>query len=165
MLAQAALLDGKYAQAFPEFGPERRGAPVTGYTRISDEPIVIHSQIYNPQVVVVVDPTLIGSVNVTRGLMPKGLIVAHSDRSPEDLRKILDAYEAKVYTVNAMRIALDILGRPIYNTAMLGALLRVTPLAKLGSLIKVIEERFPGSVGEKNVAVIKRAYEEVQGTE
>jgi pyruvate ferredoxin oxidoreductase gamma subunit len=165
MLAQAALLDGKYAQAFPEFGPERRGAPVTGYTRISDEPIVIHSQIYNPQVVVVVDPTLIGSVNVTRGLMPKGLIVAHSDRSPEDLRKILDAYEAKVYTVNAMRIALDILGRPIYNTAMLGALLRVTPLAKLDSLIKVIEERFPGSVGEKNVAVIKRAYEEVQGTE
>jgi pyruvate ferredoxin oxidoreductase gamma subunit len=165
MLAQAALLDGKYAQAFPEFGPERRGAPVTGYTRISDEPIVIHSQIYNPHVVVVVDPTLIGSVNVTRGLAPRGLIVAHSDRSPEDLKKILDAYEAKVYTVNAMRIALDILGRPIYNTAMLGALLRVTPLARLDSLIKVIEERFPGPVGEKNVAVIKRAYEEVKGAE
>ncbi len=165
MLAQAALLDGKYVQAFPEFGPERRGAPVTGYTRISDEPIVIHSQIYNPHIVVVVDPTLIGSVNVTRGLVPKGLIAAHSDKSPGDLRKMLGSCDAKVYTVNAMRIALDILGRPIYNTAMLGALLKIAPLAKLDSLIKVVEERFPGPVGEKNVAVIKRAYEEVQGDE
>lgn len=165
LLASAALLDGKYVQAFPEFGPERRGAPVTGYTRISDEPIVIHSQIYNPNIVVVVDPTLIGKVDVTRGLAPKGLIVAHSDRSPQELKGDLGVKDAKVYTVNAMRIALDILGRPIYNTAMLGALLRVAPLARMESLFRVVAERFPGTVGEKNIAVIKRAYEEVQGVE
>lgn len=163
LLAYAALLDGKYAQAFPEFGPERRGAPVTGYTRISDEPIIIHSQIYNPHVVVVVDPTLIGNIDVARGLVLGGLIVAHSERDPEEVKKSLGIANAKVYTVNAMRIALDILGRPIYNTAMLGALLKAIPLVSMDSLTKVILERFPGAVGEKNVAVIKRAYEEAVG--
>ncbi|MBS7649050.1 MAG: 2-oxoacid:acceptor oxidoreductase family protein [Candidatus Bathyarchaeia archaeon] len=165
LLAHAALLDGRYAQAFPEFGPERRGAPVTGYTRISDEPISIHSQIYNPHIVVVVDPTLIGRVNVARGLAPKGLIVAHSDRRPEDLKESFGVGDIKVYTVNAMKIALDVLGRPIYNTAMLGALLKAAPLATMDSLTKVITERFSGAVGEKNVAVIKRAYEEALGIE
>jgi len=165
LLASAALLDGKYAQAFPEFGPERRGAPVTGYTRISDEPIVIHSQIYNPNIVVVVDPTLIGRVDVVKGLTPKGLVIAHSDKNPEELKRDLGVSDARVYTVNAMRIALDILGRPIYNTAMLGALLRAAPLAKMESLFKVVAERFPGTIGEKNIAVIKRAYEEVRGFE
>jgi len=165
MLAQAALLDGKYAQAFPEFGPERRGAPVTGYTRISDEPILIHSQIYNPSIVVVVDPTLIGKVDVAMGLTSKGLIVAHFDKSPEELRKILGVKDARVYTADAMKIALDILGRPIYNTAMLGVLLRAAPLATMDSLTKVIKERFPGALGEKNVAVVKRAYEEAIGVE
>lgn len=165
ILAQAALLDGKYAQAFPEFGPERRGAPVTGYTRISDEPILIHSQIYSPSIVVVVDPTLIGRVNISRGLSPKGLIVAHSERSPEDLKKRLGVEDAKVYTVNAMRIALDILGRPVYNTAMLGALLKAAPLVTMDSLAKVIKERFTGALGEKNLAAIKRAYEEAIGVE
>lgn len=165
LLAQAALLDGKYVQAFPEFGPERRGAPVTGYTRISDEPITIHSQIYNPHIVVVVDPTLIGKVDVTRGLVSKGLIVAHSEKSPKELKEILGLSDARIYTVNAMRISLDILGRPIYNTAMLGALLKAAPLAKMESLTKVIAERFPGPIGEKNIAVIKRAYEEARGIE
>ncbi|MEM2961062.1 MAG: pyruvate ferredoxin oxidoreductase subunit gamma [Candidatus Bathyarchaeia archaeon] len=165
ILAQAALLDGKYVQAFPEFGPERRGAPVTGYTRISDEPIVIHSQIYNPHVVVIVDPTLIGKVDVARGLTPNGVIVANAERDPKELEKDLGVNNAKVYTVNATRIALNILGRPIYNTAMLGALIKAIPLTKMDSLIKVISERFPGTVGEKNVAVIKMAYEEVRGVE
>lgn len=165
MLAQAALLDGKYAQAFPEFGPERRGAPVTGYTRISDEPILIHSQIYSPHIVVVVDPTLIGKVDVTRGLSPNGLVVAHSERRPEELKKMLGIEEAKVYTVNAMRIALDTLGRPVYNTAMLGALLKATPLVTMDSLAKVVMERFAGALGEKNLAAIKRAYEEAIGVE
>ena len=112
---------------------------------------------------VVVDPTLIGRVDVAKGLTPKGLIIAHSDKNPEELKGDLGVSDARVYTVNAMRIALDILGRPIYNTAMLGALLRVAPLAKMESLFKVVTERFPGAVGEKNIAVIKRAYEEVQG--
>jgi len=165
MLAHAALLDGKYVQAFPEFGPERRGAPVTGYTRISDEPISIHSLIYNPNVVVIVDPTLLGKIDVTKGLVADGIVIAHTDKSPKELKEELKIEEAKVYAVNAMRIALDILGRPIYNTAMLGALIKAAPLTNLESLTKVVMERFPGAVGEKNVAIVKRAYEEAFGVE
>jgi len=165
LLGYAALLDGKYVQAFPEFGPERRGAPVTGYTRISDEPINIHSHIYNPNIVVIVDPTLLGAVNVTAGLVEEGTIVANTERNPKELKESLNADKTRVYTVNATRIALDVLGRPIYNTAMLGALVKAAPLVKLDSINKVVLERFPGTVGEKNVAVIKRAYEEAQGIE
>ena len=165
LLAQAALLDGKYVQAFPEFGPERRGAPVTGYTRISDEPITIHSHIYNPNIIVIVDPTLIGQIDVTKGLVEDGTVVANTEKTPKELKDSLKTEKAKVYTVNATRIALDVLGRPIYNTAMLGALVKASPLVTLESLSKVVTERFPGAVGEKNVAVIKRAYEEAKGIE
>lgn len=164
LLAHAALLDGKYVQAFPEFGPERRGAPVTGYTRISDEPISIHSHIYNPDIVVIVDPTLLDKIDVTKGLAMDGTVVANSERSPDELKGSLMTGKARVYTVDAVRIALDFLGRPIYNTAMLGALIKAVPLVTLESLNKVVTERFPGTVGEKNVAVVKRAYEEAQGS-
>jgi 2-oxoacid:acceptor oxidoreductase gamma subunit (pyruvate/2-ketoisovalerate family) len=162
LLAHAALLDGKHVQAFPEFGPERRGAPVTGYTRISDEPITIHSHIYNPNIVVIVDPTLLGSIDVTNGLVEDGTIIANSERTASELKKSLKVEKAEVYTVNATRIAHDILGRPIYNTAMLGALVKAAPLVKLESIDKVVKERFPGTVGEKNVAVIKKAFEEAK---
>ena len=87
LLAYAALLDGKYVQAFPEFGPERRGAPVTSYTRISDEPITIHSHIYNPNIVVIVDPTLIGKVDVTGGLVQDGTIVANTEKNVAELKQ------------------------------------------------------------------------------
>lgn len=165
ILAEAALLDGKYVQAFPEFGPERRGAPVTGYTRISDEPILIHSQIYSPNIVVIVDPTLLGKINVTDGLVRDGTVIANTQKKPHELKEQLEVDKAQIYTVNAMRIALDILGRPIYNTAMLGALLKATPIASMESLTKVVKERFPGAVGEKNVAVIERAFQEVNRVE
>jgi len=165
LLAHAALLDGKHAQAFPEFGPERRGAPVTGYTRISDEPISIHSYIYNPSIVVIVDPSLFGKIDLTRGLIEDGTVVANTDKSPGELKEELKTEKAKIYTVNAIKIALDILGRPIYNTAMMGALIKAIPLTTLESLTKVVTERFSGTVGEKNIAVIKRAYEEACGIE
>jgi len=165
LLAEAALLDGKCVQALPEFGPERRGAPVTGYTRISDEPISIHSYIYNPNIVVILDSTLLGVINVTKGLVENGTVVAHTDRSPEELKKEMKIEKAGVYTVDARRIALDILGRPIYNTAMLGALIKAAPLVSMESITKVLMERFPGAVGEKNVAVMKRAYEEAHSVE
>ena len=165
LLAYAALLEGKHVQAFPEFGPERRGAPVTGYTRVSDEPISIHSHIYNPNIVVIVDPTLIGKINVTGGLVEGGTVIANTDKSPSDLKKELEAEKSKVYTVNAIRIALDVLGRPIYNTAMLGAFAKAVPLVKLESLNQAVTERFPGTVGEKNVAIITRAYLEAEGIE
>jgi pyruvate ferredoxin oxidoreductase gamma subunit/2-oxoisovalerate ferredoxin oxidoreductase gamma subunit len=164
LLAHAALIDGKYVQAFPEFGPERRGAPVTGYTRISNEPISIHSHIYNPNIVVIVDPTLLGKIEVTKGLVNDGIVVANTDKTPIDLQEDLKI-ETEVYTVNAARIAIDILGRPIYNTAMLGALIKATRLVKLESINEVVKDRFPGVVGEKNIAVIKKAYEEAKGFE
>ncbi len=162
LLADAALLEKKYVQSFPEFGPERSGAPVRGFTRISDEPISIHSQIYNPNIVVVVDPTLLGT-NVTSGLAENGTIVANSERSPGELKKTLAVNNARVYSLNARRIALDVLGRPIYNTAMLGALIKVQPLTSFESVAKVVRERFPGTLGEKNVEAMKRAHEEVVG--
>jgi pyruvate ferredoxin oxidoreductase gamma subunit len=162
LLAEAALLDNKYVQSFPEFGPERSGAPVRGFTRISDEPISIHSQIYNPNVVVVVDPTLL-STNVAAGLAKDGTILANTELLPEELGKTLGVKDAHIFTVNAKRIALDVLGRPIYNTAMLGALLKVSPLASFDSVSKVVLQRFPGTLGEKNVLAMKRAYSEVVG--
>jgi len=114
---------------------------------------------------VIVDPTLIGKIDVTKGLVKNGTIVANADKSPQELKSLLKVEDAKVYTVNATRIALDVLGRPIYNTAMLGALVKAAPLVALESLSKVVMERFPGAIGEKNVAVIKRAYEEAEGIE
>jgi len=163
LLAEAALLDKKFVQSFPEFGPERSGAPVRGFTRISDDPISIHSQIYNPNVVVVVDPTLLGT-NVASGLAENGTIIVNSERTPEELKKTFAVQNAQVYSVNARRIALDVLGRPIYNTAMLGALLKVKPITSFESITQVVRARFPGTLGEKNVEAMKRAYEEVAGS-
>jgi len=162
LLAEAALIEKKYVQAFPEFGPERAGAPVQGFTRISDEPISIHSQIYSPNIVVVVDPTLLGN-KVTSGLTKDGTIVANTELAPNELSKILSISDAHVYAVNARRIALNVLGRPIYNTAMLGALIRVAPLTSFESISKAVKARFSGTLGEKNVEAMKRAYEEVVG--
>ena len=160
LLAEAALMDKKYVQSFPEFGPERSGAPVRGFTRISDDPISVHSQIYNPNVVVVVDPTLLNA-NVIAGLAANGTIIANTERSSDELKKILSVSDARVYTINAIRIAMDVLGRPIYNTAMLGALIKVVPLTSFESIAEVVRLRFPGTLGEKNVATAKRAFEEV----
>jgi 2-oxoacid:acceptor oxidoreductase gamma subunit (pyruvate/2-ketoisovalerate family) len=138
---------------------------VTGYTRISDKPISIHSHIYTPNIVIIVDPTLLGKIDATAGLIQDGTIVANTDQSPAELKNSLGVEKVKVYTVNASRIALDILGRPIYNTAMLGALARAIPLVKLESVKKVVKERFPGTVGDKNVAVIEKAYKEAKSVE
>ncbi len=160
LLAEAALMDKKHVQSFPEFGPERSGAPVRGFTRISDAPISIHSQIYNPNVIVVVDPTML-SPNVATGLTEDGTIIANTERRVEDLKKILAAPNAHLYSINARRIALDVLGRPIYNTAMLGALIRIVPLTSLESITEVVKLRFPGTLGEKNIEAVKRAFEEV----
>jgi 2-oxoacid:acceptor oxidoreductase gamma subunit (pyruvate/2-ketoisovalerate family) len=162
LLADAALLENKYVQSFPEFGPERSGAPVRGFTRISDAPVRIHSQIYYPNIVVVVDPTLLNK-NVTSGLTENGIVVANAERAPEELKKTLSVRKAQVYTVDARRIALDVLGRPIYNTAMLGALIKVAPVTSLDSAAKVIKERFPGTLGEKNEEAMKRGHLEVIG--
>ena len=162
LLARAAIYEGKYIQSFPEFGPERMGAPVAAFTRISTEPIQIHCAVYNPDVVAVLDPTLLKTVPVTRGLNEEGTIIINSKENPADTRKTLNTDKGKIWTVPATEIAMRILGRPITNTAMLGAVARITEAVKLESIEKVVEERFRRDIAEKNVAVVKEAYKEVK---
>jgi 2-oxoisovalerate ferredoxin oxidoreductase gamma subunit len=162
LLAQAALLEGKYVQAFPEFGPERLGAPISGFTRISDEVIETRSQIYNPGFVVVLDPSLLATINVTKGLLENGKVILNSPKRSSEIASRLSLDQDRVRTIDATHLAMEIAGRPIVNTAMLGALARVAPLAALGSIEKAIKDRFAGSLGDKNVELVRRVYEMVE---
>ena len=162
LLAHGGLKEGKYVQSFPAFGPERAGAPITAYTRISDEPIDIHSGIYEPDLVVVLDPTLLGP-SVVEGLKSGGKIVVNTSSSPEEIRRQLGLGEdVEVWTIDATSLALEVLKRPITNTVMLGALLRAAGIVKLESLLEAVRERFKGEVGELNVKVIETAYKEAR---
>jgi len=154
LLAEAAFLEGKHCQAFPSFGAERRGAPVLAFTRIDSKPIRIRTQVYEPNHVVVLDPTLLEAVNVASGLKRGGRIVINS-KVPHKF------HGAKVAFVDATSIAIETLGVPITNTAMLGALAKATKLVSLDSIIKAIKNTFKGKLAEKNVAAIKMAYERV----
>ena len=162
LLARAAVYEGKFIQSFPEFGPERMGAPVTAFTRISTEPIRIHCAVYDPDVVAVLDPTLLKTVPVADGLSEDGIIVINSKDSPIEIKKLLNSDKGKVWTVSATEIAIKILGMPITNTAMLGAVAKVTGIVSLESVEKIVKERFRRDIAEKNFAVIKEAYEEVR---
>jgi len=163
LLARAAIAEGKHIQSFPEFGPERMGAPVTAFTRISTEPIRLHCAVYNPDVVAVLDPTLLKSVNVADGLSEEGgdIIVNTKDALPE-IRKQLSSGKGKLWTVPATEISIKILNMPITNTAMLGAVARVTGIVSLQTVEKMVKGRFRADVAEKNFAVVKEAYEEVK---
>jgi 2-oxoisovalerate ferredoxin oxidoreductase gamma subunit len=154
LLAEAAFNEGKYCQAFPSFGAERRGAPVLAFTRIDNKQIRIRTLVYEPNYVVVLDPTLLEVINVAAGLKKGGIIVVNAKEVPEELKA------AKVATVDATAIALEFLGSPITNTAMLGAFAKATKLVSLNSVVKVIEGYFGGKLAEKNVAAVKAAYEQ-----
>jgi pyruvate ferredoxin oxidoreductase gamma subunit len=160
LLARAAVYEGKHIQSFPEFGPERMGAPVSAFTRISTEPIKIHCAVYNPDVVVVLDPTLLKTVPVTEGLSENGTIIINSKEKPPKVRKMLNSNKGKVWTVPATDIAIKILGLPITSTAMLGVVARATGTVSLKSIEKTVNERFRRDIAEKNFAVIRKAYEE-----
>ncbi|HOK07591.1 MAG TPA: pyruvate ferredoxin oxidoreductase subunit gamma [Syntrophales bacterium] len=160
LLALAAIEEGKYAQGFPAFGPERRGAPVMAYNRVSDKPIKIRSGIYHPDVVVVLDPSLVGLVNVTDGLKENGLLIVNTSKPPATLREQLK-YKGRMAVVDATAIAREELGVPIANTTMLGAVLKATGVLKMESLEGPIEERF-GKIADKNKRAMKRAYEGVK---
>jgi 2-oxoacid:acceptor oxidoreductase gamma subunit (pyruvate/2-ketoisovalerate family) len=163
LLARAAIAEGKHIQSFPEFGPERMGAPVTAFTRISTEPIKIHCAVYNPDVVAVLDPTLLKTVKVADGLNEEGgSIIVNTKNSPEETRKMLGTDKGKVWTVQASEISLKTLGMPITNTAMLGAVARVTGIVSLETVEKMIKGRFKPEVAEKNFAVVKEAYQEAK---
>jgi pyruvate ferredoxin oxidoreductase gamma subunit len=160
LLALAAIEEGKYAQGFPAFGPERRGAPVMAYNRVSETPIRIRSGIYKPDVVVVLDPSLMTLVNVTEGLKSGGLLIVNTAKSEKEIRDTLK-YKGKLATVDATHIAREELGLPIANTTMLGAVLKATRVLKFESLNAPIEERF-GRIAAKNKNALKRAYDSVK---
>ena len=126
LLADAAFNTGKYIQGFPEYGPERMGAPITAYNRISDKPITIHSNIYEPDYVVVVDNTLLESVPVTAGLKKEGAIVINTTKSSEYLKEKLNGYSGSIYTIDARKVSEETLGRYFPNTPMLAAIVKVT---------------------------------------
>ncbi len=161
LLAMAAAIDGKHVQSFPAFGPERSGAPILAFTRISDKPIDLHSMVYEPDIVVVLDPTLLKNVPVTEGLKKGGLIVVNYEGDSEKLYGMLgiNRGDYKVFITPATRLALEILKRPITNTAMIGALLKAEKLVSFEGLEKALYERFPKPIAEKNLGLIKQAYE------
>jgi 2-oxoacid:acceptor oxidoreductase gamma subunit (pyruvate/2-ketoisovalerate family) len=162
LLARAAIHEGKYIQSFPEFGPERMGAPVKAYTRISDEPIRLHCAVYNPDLAIVMDPTLLATVPVAKGLGAKGILIVNTSKEPKKLKEELKMAEGTVWTVPATDIAMRILGRLITNTAMLGVVARATEIVKMESIEQAVKERFPGPLAEKNMGVIKEAYKEAK---
>jgi pyruvate ferredoxin oxidoreductase gamma subunit len=156
LLAVAAFDDGREAQAFPAFGVERRGAPVLAFCRIDTEPIRIRSQIYEPDYVIVQDPTLIDTVDVLAGLKPDGTVLINSEHAASELK--LDT-TARVVTFPATQIALETLGRPIMNTAIMGAFSGISGAISFEAIERSIRHRFPGELGEKNVEAARKAYE------
>ena len=158
LVALAAIAEGKYAQAFPSFGPERRGAPVQAFVRISDEPIRIRAEIHKPDAVVVLDPGLLRIVNVTSGLKENGTAIINTKRSAVDIKSEF-GIEQRLATVDATTIARDTLGVPITNTTMVGALVKATELVKLDSMIEPLRHRFD-RLAERNIKAMKSAYEQ-----
>jgi pyruvate ferredoxin oxidoreductase gamma subunit len=166
VLAETAMEAGRYFQSAPEYGPERAGAPIKAYTRLSDEPISLHSNIEEPDVVVVLDATLIGSVDVTAGLKPGGVIIINTPKPPEDVRRQLKVESGRVVTIDATRIAIDEIGRDITNTPLLGAFAAVTGIFAVDEIVEQIRSRFgkklARSLVEANVRAVQRAAREVQ---
>ena len=163
LLARTALAEGKFIQSFPEFGPERMGAPVAAFTRISTEPIRIHCAVYDPDVVVVLDSTLLKTVPVVAGInSDDDVIIVNSADSPAKVRENLRLEKGQVWTIPATEMALKVLGSPITNTAMLGAVARATAVVTMKGIEKTVKARFRADLAEKNLAVIKQAYEEAK---
>lgn len=166
LLVETAIDKGKYIQSFPEYGPERAGAPIRAYARISDKPICIHSAITHPDIVAVIDPTILHAVDVTEGLGDNGILLVNTDSAPSDIRKQANFSKGKVYTVDATKIALETIGQPLPNTAILGALAKITGLATVEEVEEKIKEKFLKKIGEKktqgNIDSVKMAYDEVK---
>ena len=167
LLADAAFNTGKYIQGFPEYGPERMGAPITAYNRISDKPITIHSNIYKPDYVVVVDDTLLESVPVTAGLKKEGAIVINTTKSPEYLKEKLNGYDGNIYTIDARKVSEETLGKYFPNTPMLAAIVKVSKVMTDEELLKDMEGSFKHKFAKKpeviegNMKALELALKEV----
>jgi pyruvate ferredoxin oxidoreductase gamma subunit/2-oxoisovalerate ferredoxin oxidoreductase gamma subunit len=159
LLARAAFKEGKWVQAIPFFGAERRGAPVKAFARLSDEPILIRSQVYNPDYVIVLDVSLLDLVDVVEGLKENGIVVINTRKKPDEI----SIKRGRVATVDATGIALElellVAGLPVLNTTMLGAFAKATEEIKLDSVLQVIREEWKGAAGEKNAKGAALAYE------
>ncbi|NWG11839.1 pyruvate ferredoxin oxidoreductase subunit gamma [Candidatus Bathyarchaeota archaeon] len=159
LLAHAAFTEGKWVQAFPFFGAERRGAPVKAFARISDEPILVHSQIYTPDYVIVLDHAIYKVVDVTEGLKKDGMIILNSRKKPKEV----GLKDCRVATVDATGIALElnllVAGLPVVNTSIVGAFAKATSEVELASVLKAVKDTWSGSAGEKNARAAELAYE------
>ncbi len=166
-LARAVIKDNKYAQGLPEFGPERMGAPIKAYNRFSTQPFSLYCGIVNPHVVVLLDPSVTKLVDVTEGIYADSKLLVNIELSTQEVREKLKLKNGIVYVVNATKIAQETLGRPMPNTPMMGALIKIVPVISLEVLLDEVarefKEKFTPRVVEANLAAIKRGYEEVSG--
>ena len=166
LLAETALEEGKYFQGMPDYGAERMGAPVRAFTRISTAPIRPYCQITEPDVVLLLDPTLLGVIDITEGLKDDGMLIVNSTFSPAEVRAQL-GYKGEIYTVDATGIAMDLMGRNLPNTPMLGALVRATGIVAKESLINELRIKLGATmkqeVVEANVSALESAYQSTQG--
>lgn len=169
LFADAVFDIGKYVQGFPEYGPERMGAPITAYNRVSDKKIRIHSNIYEPDYVVVLDETLIEGVDCTEGLKESGAIIVNTSKTPDEIRKELGGYKGRVCTIDARTISVDCLGRYFPNTPLLAAAIKITGIMDEETFIKTMESNLKHKfeskpqVIEGNMKAFKRAVSEVKG--
>ena len=167
LLADAAFNTGKFIQGFPEYGPERMGAPITAYNRISNKPITVHSNIYEPDYVVVVDDTLLESVDVTAGLKPDGAIIINTTKSAGVLKQLLSNYSGSIYTINARKISLETLGKYFPNTPMLAAIVKVSAVMNDEDFLNDMKGSFKHKFAKKpeviegNMKAIEMALKEV----
>ncbi len=168
LLADAAFNTGKYIQGFPEYGPERMGAPITAYNRISNTPITIHSNIYNPDFVVVVDDTLLDSVDVTAGLKESGAIVINTTKDIDILKDKLNGYKGSIYTIDARSISIEALGKYFPNTPMLAAIVKVSNVMSDEDFLKDMEGSFKHKFAKKpevidgNMKALKLTLEQIK---
>ena len=168
LLADAAFNTGKYIQGFPEYGPERMGAPITAYNRISDKPITVHSNIYEPDYVVVVDDTLLESVPVTDGLKETGAIIINTTKSPEIIKEQLKAYNGSIYCIDARKISVDALGKYFPNTPMLAAIVKVSGIMSDEDFLNDMQGSFKHKFAKKpeviegNMKALEMALKEIK---
>jgi len=167
VLADACLSGGKYVQAFPEYGPERAGAPLRAYNRISSNLLRIHCPVTKPDIVIVVDTTLVDSIDVTEGASEEAIFIVNTSLPPEKMRERLKLKDTqKIFTVDATKIALDTIGRPLPNSCMLGALAKASKLVDIETLLEDVKGSFGSKFSEKiitaNLEATRRGYEEVR---
>lgn len=165
ILAEAAIAGGKFAQAFSEYGPERSGAPMKTFFRISNKPIRLHCDVQRPDLILVIDPSLLGEIFVTEGLAEKGIVIVNCGDSPSEIKKKLKNKNCQVYNLDGTKIAMEFFGKDIPNMPMIGAVVKITGLISCKQIVKSVKEKFSRKLGdkltEKNVEALKRGYNEV----